>query len=243
MPAHTPPRFAQRRSPRCHGNPWLVACQVTPSSLFSIRPKPVIPKVRGEMSWCQVCAHRCANICERVCKQGTGRSCHPPPRRRRSRSQTRARPAHVTALARLPEPRLGVPLARGDDGGDTDCSPAGTSLMPAASPTSQGPKTQWTQGTRAQGLSSAPGFLVSKANLMSMARLVQRGGAGLLPRCGLPGRPMALGWTCGVRGLVSLPGCGELRLCQRLASPLHGKKVVGRPSPIGVSVYFCLKKT
>eukprot|EP00069_Balaena_mysticetus_P012603 bmy_21755T0 len=44
MPARTPPRLARRRSPRCHGNPWLVAWQVTPSSLFSIRPKPVIPK-------------------------------------------------------------------------------------------------------------------------------------------------------------------------------------------------------
>lgn len=185
--SRTPPRLAQRHSPRCQGNPWLVACQVTPSSLLSIRPKPVIPKVRGEMSLCQVCAHRCANICERVCKQGTGSSCHStPPRRRHHRPQTRARPAHVTALARLPEPG-------GDDGGDTDCSPAGTSLMPAASPTNQGPETQWTQGTSAQGLSSAPGFLVSKANLMSMARLVQRGGAGLLPRCGLPEGPWRWG--------------------------------------------------
>ena len=89
---------------------------------------------------------------------------------------------------------------------------------------------------RDQGLSSAPGFLVSEANLMSMARLVQRHDAGLLPRCGLPVRPMALGWARGVRGLVSLPGCGELRLCQRLAGPLHGEKVVGRPSLIAVSV-------
>lgn len=88
------------------------------SSHFSETSKPVIPRLKVEMSLCHVRPHRCANICVYVCKQGHGSGWQTP-----GRPQTWAGPTHECPGS--PASALVGTLLLGEhDGGDTDQRPS-----------------------------------------------------------------------------------------------------------------------